>query len=107
MSINNTVIDTINRYGQDVKIYFEEPIKTKAFIEPLRYKHTVYIGGNYRSLAGKKSNKYLYVGVPEYEIKVGTKLEIQNIIYEAVQAELYSVKDEPIYCWAIMEPVKW
>ena len=48
MSILNAVGDTIKRYGSSVNILENgESTSAKAFIEPLRYKNKVYVGGQY------------------------------------------------------------
>ena len=63
MSIFSLVAKMICQYGCDVKIINEdESIHGKAFVQPLRYKNRVYVGGRYHTLGLNKTDKYLLYG---------------------------------------------
>lgn len=106
MSIFGSIKETIKRYGNNVIIFDNgKKVKAKAFIEPLRYKNKVYVGGQYRLLGVDRSEKYLYVGCAENQLSErSTVIEMQNSKYIVKRCETYYVKDYPIYVWAILTP---
>ena len=106
MSIFNCVGGIIKRYGSNVSISdSESTIKTKAFVEPLRYRNKIYIGGQYHHLGVNRIDKYLYIGPPELELKeLSSVIETQSGKYIVKRCETYYVKDYPIYVWAILLP---
>lgn len=103
MSLLSSVETSIDKYGVDVKLIDGDvEVRTKAFIEPLRYKNTLYIGGEYRSLKG--TNKSLYVGKPAFDLKEGkTIVDESGIKYLVERAETYTVNGYKIYDWAILK----
>ena len=105
MGIFDYVSETIKRYGCNVSIENKGfCVKTKAFVEPLRYKNRVYVGGEYHHLGFRKTEKYLYVGCPENKLEANScVIEMQNNKYIVKRCETYYVKDNPIYVWAILE----
>lgn len=104
MSIFDSVAVTINRYGSSIKIVDSgSEVKTKAFIQPLRYKNKVYVGEQYRLLGADRTDKYLYIGLPQNKlIENSSVIEMQNSKYIVKRCEVYYVKDNPIYMWAIL-----
>ena len=106
MSIMTAVGETIKRYGCSVAIATgEKEVKTKAFVEPLRYKNKVYVGGQYHYLGYKQSEKYLYIGSPEYSLSENaTVIEMHNQKYIVKRCETYYADDRPVYVWAILLP---
>lgn len=103
MSVLSSVETSIDKYGVDVKLIDGDvEVRTKAFIEPLRYKKTLYIGGGYRSLKG--TNRSLYVGKPAFDLKEGkTIVDESGIKYLVERAETYTVNGDKIYHWAILK----
>ena len=64
MSIFNSVGETIKRYGSKVKIEHNgDTVNTSAFVEPLRYRNRIYIGGQYHVLGRNRREKYLYIEI--------------------------------------------
>lgn len=106
MSIFSSIKETIKRYGNDVIIVDgDKKTKAKAFVEPLRYKNRVYVGGKYRLLGLDRDEKYLYVGCAENSLKEQCSvIEMQDSKYIVKRCETYYVKDYPIYVWAILAP---
>ena len=65
------VIKSIQIYGEDITVINDDDtVLTRAFIEPLRYRNKIYIGGGYRTLGMKHSEKYLYIGIPDVPLVV-------------------------------------
>lgn len=106
MSIFGLVKETIKRYGNSVVILEDgKTKKAKAFIEPLRYKNRVYVGGKYRLLGVDRDEKYLYVGFAEIPLReLCSVIEMKGSKYIVKRCETYYVKDYPIYVWAILTP---
>lgn len=106
MSIFNSVGETIKKYGSNVSITNDgQGVGAKAFVEPLRYKNKVYIGGEYHLLGCFKKEKYLFVGTPETTLdENSTVIEANGDKYIVKRCEKYYVKDIPVYVWAILQP---
>lgn len=106
MSIINSIAETINRYGNSVKIINKsKAVESKAFIQPLRYKNRVYIGGQYHRLGMRNTEKYLYIGLAENLLENNISvIEMGNNKYIVRRCETYYLKDCPIYVWAILLP---
>lgn len=106
MSVFNSVGTTIKKYGSSVRIINgSTACSTKAFVEPLRYKNKVYIGGEYHQLGSFKKEKYLYIGVPQMNLEENnTVIEMHENKYIVKRCEKYYVKDIPVYVWAILQP---
>lgn len=106
MSIISAVGETIKRYGCRVCIKSKgNEAETSAFIEPLRYKNKVYVGGKYHFLGCDRIEKYLYIGPPEALLEENSSvIEMQNKKYIVKRCEIYYVHDRPVYVWAILLP---
>ncbi len=106
MSLLNCVNREIGRFGSSVTITQQgESVSTRAFLEPLRYRNKIYIGGEYRPLGALRREKYLYVGKPDHRlIEDESVIEMQGSRYIVKRRETYFVKDTPIYEWAILVP---
>ncbi len=103
MSFAKKVAGEIDRYGQEVKIINGKDVfVTRAFIEPLRYKHKLYVGGEYRDMKG--IDKYVYIGKPGFDLKEQTTvIKADGMRYLVIRVETYCVNDFKIYDWAILE----
>ena len=74
-----SVIKSIQTYGENITVINDDDtVLARAFIEPLRYRNKIYIGGGYRNLGMKHSEKYLYVGIPDIPL-VENKTIIERI----------------------------
>ena len=94
---NGRCIMTINQGGSE--------INTRAFLEPLRYRNKIYIGGEYRKLGFLKREKYLYVGKSDHRlVENESVIETHGNKYIVKRCETYFVKDTPVYEWAILVP---
>ena len=101
------VIKSIQTYGEDVTVINDDnKVSTRAFVEPLRYRNKIYIGGEYRTLGMKHSEKYLYVGVPDVTlVENKTIIKRKDNEYLVKRVERYYVKEQIAYTWAILIPV--
>ena len=106
MSFLNCVNGEIGRYGSRVTITRQgATVESRAFVEPLRYRNKIYIGGEYHQLGGLRREKYLYVGKPDHRlIENETVIQTQDSQYIVKRCETYFVQDTPVYEWAILVP---
>ena len=101
------VIKSIQIYGEDITVINDDDtVLTRAFIEPLRYRNKIYIGGGYRTLGVKHSEKYLYVGIPDITlVENKTIVKRKNNEYLVKRVERYYVGEQIAYTWGILIPV--
>lgn len=101
------VIKSIQIYGEDIAVINDDDtVLTRAFIEPLRYRNKIYIGGGYRTLGVKHSEKYLYVGIPDITlVENKTIVKRKNNEYLVKRVERYYVGEQIAYTWGILIPV--
>ncbi len=106
MGIFDSVKETIKKYGSTTEVFTDDKrIVSKAFVEPLRYKNKVYIGGEYHYLGFFKREKYLYIGTPDVELEENrTVIRANGSKYIVKRCEKYFVNNLPIYNWAILQP---
>ena len=101
------VIKSIQIYGEDITVINDDDtVLARAFIEPLRYRNKIYIGGGYRTLGVKHSEKYLYVGIPDITlVENKTIVKRKNNEYLVKRVERYYVGEQIAYTWGILIPV--
>ena len=107
MNVMPSVIKSIQTYGEDVTVINnDDTVLARAFIQPLRYRNKIYVGGEYRNLGMKYSEKYLYVGIPDIPlVENKTIIERKDEKYLVKRVERYYVKEQVAYTWAILIPV--
>ena len=101
-----SVIKSIQTYGEEITVVNDDnTVLARAFIEPLRYRNKIYIGGGYRTLGMKHSEKYLYVGIPDIPlVENKTIVKRKDEKYLVKRVERYYVKEQVAYTWAILIP---
>ena len=78
---------------------------SKAFVQPLRRRHRLYINDRYIP-AGYFDNRYLlYIGPGDKPLKDNMRIVCNGTAYTVVTAESFAARDEDIYVWAILMPV--
>ena len=105
MNLYGAVGEAIEKYGAPVTIDNDGVVEEgRAFVEPLRYRNRIYIGGQYHLAGLDRKEKYLYVGL------VGNRLEEDRSVIESNGAkylvkrrEVYYAGDVPVYVWAILQ----
>ena len=104
MSVQSAVTQSIRKYGSRVTINNGGELRSgKAFIEPLRYRNKIYIGGELHSLGVLRRDKYLFIGTPESRLDENvTVIESGGSKYIVKRRETYFVGDSPVYVWAIL-----
>lgn len=106
MRYGNYLDRALRKFGNTVRIRRDGRTEvTKAFVQPLRRRHRLYISDRYIP-AGYFDNRYLlYIGPPDYPLDTGMRVRCLNTSYTVVTAEEFTAHDEDIYVWAILMPV--
>lgn len=106
MRMTSYLVRALNRYGNTVRVVRGGRTEvTKAFVQPLRRRHRLYINDRYIP-AGYFDNRYLlYIGPGSHPLDTGTAVICKDVRYTVVTAEEFTVRDEDIYVWAILMPV--
>ncbi len=110
MSFEKDVVNLINSYGSTISIEREneEGIKSRAFIQPLRYRSNVY-KDRALTLGGFTDGRYyLYLGLPENEFRRSDDAIIcsNGKKYTIHTSETFMLGDKVLYVWAVLKPYK-
>lgn len=109
MSISAYIKTALRRYGNTVTIRRNGRTGvTKAFVQPLRRRHRLYINDKVIP-AGYFDNAYkLYIGDCRHRFSYGddTLVTCMGKSYTVVTSEDFAVGDEDVYHWAILSPMK-
>ncbi len=109
MNIHTTFKRLLRRYGNTVIIRTNGRAKAaKAFVQPLRRRHRLYINDKVIP-AGYFDNAYkLYIGDCEHRFSYGdhTVITCMGEDYTVVTGEEFCVGDDEVYIWAILSPKK-
>ena len=105
MRMSKQLTTALNRFGNTVSISRGGSTEVcKAFVQPLRRRHRLYINDRYIP-AGYFDNRYLlYIGSPEHPLDTGMQVQCRDIAYTVVTAEVFAARDEDVYVWAILMP---
>ena len=106
MRMSSYFVSALERYGNNVRISRSGRAEVvKAFVQPLRRRHRLYINDRYIP-AGYFDNRYLlYIGPGDHPLDSGMRIICKGIAYNVITAEEFTAKDEDIYVWAILMPV--
>lgn len=105
MKLTGYLDRALNKFGNTVRISRGGRTEvTKAFVQPLRRRHRLYINDRYIP-AGYFDNRYLlYIGPGDLPLKDGTRILCKGTWYTVVTEEIFAAHDENIYVWAILMP---
>ncbi|MCL2106875.1 MAG: hypothetical protein FWH26_07475 [Oscillospiraceae bacterium] len=98
----------MERFGRQVRLCLPDNWQTEhfgAFIQPLRYKNKMYLGGINTRIGFNREGYYLYLGPPEHDLtQLGRELWIQcgDERYTVDRAERVYCGDTPSHIWAII-----
>ncbi len=109
MSFYEDVQCMIERYGSDITITKGESVeKTKAFIQPLRYRSSVYRDKAVKLGGFSDGRYYLYIGQAENEFlrTDNAIISCNNKKYIVHTSETFELKNKALYVWAVLRPYK-
>ena len=106
MRMNSYLDRALRKFGNTVHICRNGRTEvSKAFVQPLRRRHRLYINDRYIP-AGYFDNRYLlYIGPGDKPLEDGMYVRCRGVGYTVVTAEIFAAHDEDIYVWAILMPV--
>lgn len=109
MKVHTAFDRILRRYGNTVTIRRNGRTEAaKAFVQPLRRRHRLYI--NDKAVpAGYFDNAYkLYIGDCRHRFTYGdnTVISCMGEEYTVVTGEEFAVGDDEVYFWAILSPKK-
>ena len=104
MSISNSIKREILRFGNPAVVETNgESVRTRAFVEPLRYRNRLYFGSDFKDLGINRREKYLYIGTPCCPLTENKSfVTAHGQKYIVRRCETYRVGEIPIYIWAVM-----
>jgi hypothetical protein len=97
----------MERFGRQVQLCLPDGWRSEsfgAFLQPLRYKNKMYLGGVNTRIGFNREGYYLYLGPPEHDL---TQLPREAWIqagderYTVDRAEVVYFGDERSHVWAI------
>jgi len=98
----------MERYGRQARLCLPDGWNSEnfgVFIQPLRYKNKMYLGGINTRIGFNREGYYLYLGPPEHDLtQLGQDMWIQcgSERYTVDRAEVVHFGDEPSHIWAII-----
>ena len=104
-----TVKAYIEKFGRSVYISDADwRSKTfRAFIQPLRYKNKMYLGGSFNELGHYSEGYYLYLGPPDENFEFLSNRALLHTAdgssYKIERFERIYIKEKPIYMWAVIK----
>ena len=106
MRMTNYLDRALKKFGNTVRFFRDGRAEVcKAFVQPLRRRHRLYINDRYIP-AGYFDNRYLlYIGPGCCPLSDGMYITCHGTGYTVVTAEVFAAHDEDIYVWAILMPV--
>ena len=109
MRAQTTFRKALRRYGSTVTIRQNGRTETaKAFVQPLRRRHRLYINDKVLPI-GYFDNAYkLYIGDCKHRFSYdgSTVITCMGTAYTVVTGEEFDVGDDEVYIWAILYPKK-
>jgi len=98
----------MERFGRRVRLCLPDGWRSEsfgAFLQPLRYKNKMYLGGVNTRIGFNREGYYLYLGPPEHDLtRLGRDMWIQcgEERYTVDRAEAVHFGDEASHIWAII-----
>ncbi len=107
MKILALIKQSMDKWGSDFKITKNgQTIICKGFIQPLRYKNNMYLGGKRLDTGYFDGGHYLVILDNKADLQVHDKALIEDVNgkYIIKRAENIIFNNEKIYVWAILKP---
>jgi len=105
----NDIKRVMERFGRQVKICLPEGGGESgpfgAFVQPLRYKNKMYLGGVNTRIGFNREGHYLYLGPPEHDLTGlprGAWIAHGDERFTIDRAEMVYFGDEPSHIWAVV-----
>lgn len=107
MNIEKSVRSAIRKWGNTVKICENgQTVVSRGFIQPLRYKNNMYLGGRRLDAGFFDGGHYLYVGNCDCDLTSHSAavLTCMGKKYTVKRAECFTFRNQNLYVWAVLKP---
>lgn len=91
----------IRRYGQTAALHDGGTLR--AFLQPLRYKNRLNLGGESLPLGYDCKTHYLCIAEADSTLQVGDGMVFDGADFTVVRRETIYSGDKPAYLWAILK----
>lgn len=109
MSFYTSVKSMIDKYGSKIEIMTnDKTVRSKAFIQPLRYKSTSLKDREIAFGGFTDGRYYLYIGHASHEFsrKDNAIITCNGKKYVVHTSEAYELSNKKLYVWAVLTPYK-
>ena len=114
MDETREIKEIMERFGRQVRLCLPNGWCSEnfgAFLQPLRYKNKMYLGGVNTRIGFNREGYYLYLGPPNHDLtRLGQDMWIQTVLnpderYTVDRAEVVFMGEEPSHVWAIVRSI--
>jgi hypothetical protein len=91
----------IHSYGQTATRQNGEALR--AFLQPLRFKNRVNLGGLSRPLGYDDNRHYLCLYSPDESLSLNERLVFDDGVCVVIRSETVYAEQNPLYRWAILK----
>ena len=108
MNVTQDIKQIMERFGRQARLCLPDGWQSEnygAFIQPLRYKNKMYLGGVNTRIGFNREGYYLYLGPPGHDLTAlphGAWIAHGEERYTIDRAELVYFGDEPSHVWAVV-----
>jgi len=98
----------LERFGRQARLCLPDGWQSEnfgVFIQPLRYKNKMYLGGVNTRIGFNREGYYLYLGPPEHDLTLpgpGLWIQCGGEKYTVDRAEAVHFGEEKSHVWAII-----
>ena len=98
----------MERFGRQMRLCLPDGWQSEnfgAFLQPLRYKNKMYLGGINTRIGFNREGYYLYLGPPEHDLTQLSRdvwIQCGAERYTVDRAEMVHFGDEESHVWAIV-----
>jgi len=111
MNVTRDIKHLMERFGRQARLCLPDGWQSEnygAFIQPLRYRNRMYVGGTNTRIGFNSEGHYLYLGPPEHDLtQLGRDAWIQcgDESFTVDRAEIVHFGNEPSHIWAIVRSI--
>lgn len=108
MEYFDCIREVINRVGEDITaVVNRDEIKTKAVIQPMRYKNKLYLEMASTEIGIHDAECFLYLGLPEVDFmgsEMNTAIYTKDRAFSVSRVDRVTYGGETLYIWAVLTP---
>lgn len=99
---------TLKKFGITVEVKNKTSVKTKAFINPLKRRHALYMSNTEKRLFENEEVRKLklYIGNANVPVTTQSIIICDNERYSVVSTETQTIRTDDAYTWAILQPIE-